>query len=392
MTQLIFSRRVPDQLAPNRVTIARQRCAGNFIDLTVSNPTECGFDYPPDLLLPLAEPAGLSYRPDPLGLASAREAVSSLSGELGAPVDPAHIVLTASTSEAYALLFKLLCDPGDAVLVPTPSYPLFEHLARLEGVRALPYSLREEGGWSLDLDELSTAPLDVRAVVIVHPNNPTGSLVRQEDAAALENLCATRGWALIVDEVFLSFPLEAASLPRSFAGRERALTFTLGGLSKLAALPQLKLAWIITSGPSPAREAALERLEFIADTFLSVATPVQHALPQLLQHGARVQDQILARCRHNLDEVRRHLACLPAATVPRVEGGWSAVVRVPALGSEEDLVLSLLEEFGVAVHPGYFFEFPRDGYLVASLLPAPEEFLLGAQRLAAGLGAWLDGA
>lgn len=392
MTSPTFSRRLPGQLTPNRIAAARRHGAGGYVDLTVSNPTECGFEYPPDLLLSLVEPAGLSYRPDPLGLASAREAVSALSGELGAPVDPAHIVLTASTSEAYTFLFKLLCDPGDAVLVPTPSYPLFEHLARLEGVRALPYPLREEGGWSLDLDELSTAPPDVRAVVIVHPNNPTGSLVRQEDATALEHLCATRGWALIVDEVFLAFPLEPASIPRSFAGRERALTFTLGGLSKLAALPQLKLAWIITSGPSPTREAALERLEFIADTFLSVATPVQHALPQLLWHGAQVRDQILARCRHNLHELRRHLASLPAVTVPRVEGGWSAVVRVPSLGSEEDLVLSLIEQFGVAVQPGYFFEFSGDGYLVASLLPTPDEFLLGAQRLAAGLGGWLDGA
>lgn len=392
MTQLIFSRRVPDQLAPNRITIARQRCARNFIDLTVSNPTECGFDYPPDLLLPLAEPAGLSYRPDPLGLVSAREAVSALSGELGAPVDPAHIVLTASTSEAYTFLFKLLCDPGDAVLVPTPSYPLFEYLARLEGVRAVPYTLREEGGWSLDLNELATTPANVRAVVIVHPNNPTGSLVREEDATALESLCATRGWALIADEVFYSFPLEAASIPRSFAGCERALTFTLGGLSKLAALPQLKLAWIITSGPPPARRAALEKLEFIADTFLSVATPVQHALPSLLQHGARVREKIRHRCRHNLAELRRLLAFLPAVTVPAVEGGWSAVVRVPSLGSEEDLILSLLEQFGVAVQPGYFFEFPREGYLVASLLPTVDEFSLGAQRLAAGLGSFLDAA
>ncbi len=389
MTQLIFSRRVPDQLAPNRITIARQRCAGNFIDLTVSNPTECRFDYPPDLLPPLAEPAGLSYRPDPLGLVWAREAVSALSGELGAPVDPAHIVLTASTSEAYTFLFKLLCDPGDAVLVPTPSYPLFEHLARLEGVRALPYALCEEGGWSLDLDEFSTAPPEVKAVVIVHPNNPTGSLVREEDAAALESLCATRGWALIADEVFYSFPLETASIPRSFARCESTLTFTLGGLSKLAALPQLKLAWIITSGPPPARRAALEKLEFIADTFLSVATPVQHALPSLLQHGARVRDQIRHRCRHNLAELRRLLALLPAVSVPAVEGGWSAVVRVPSLGSEEDLILSLLEQFGVAVQPGYFFEFPRDGYLVVSLLPTIDEFSLGAQRLAAGLGTWL---
>lgn len=392
MARLSFSHRVPEQLRANRISEAKCRHAGEFVDLTVSNPTACGFDYPPDLLAPLADPACLSYHPAPLGLTAARETVSDIAGRFGTPVSPSQIVLTASTSEAYTFLFKLLCDPGEAVLVPTPSYPLFEHLARLEGIRAVPYLLHEEGGWSLDLDHLAAAASSVKAVVIVHPNNPTGSLVQERDAAALEELCAARGWALIADEVFLPFPLEAATLPFSFAGRRTALTFALGGLSKLAALPQLKAAWIIASGPPPACQAALERLEFIADAFLAVATPVQQALPALLRHSAGIRSQALARCRHNLAELRSTLTSLPAVTVPPVEGGWSAVVRVPDVGGEEELVLCLLEHFGVAVHPGYFFDFPRDGYLVVSLLPSPEAFHIGVQRLQTGLAAWLRGA
>lgn len=386
-----FSHRVPEQLRGNRIFEARSRYAGEFVDLTVSNPTACGFVSPPDLLAPLADPAGLSYQPSPLGLTVAREAVSDLASRFGTPVSPSKIVLTASTSEAYTFLFKLLCDPGESVLVPAPSYPLFEHLARLEGVLATPYHLREEGGWSLDIDELAAAPAAVKAVTVVHPNNPTGSLVQDQDAAALERLCAARGWALIADEVFLPFPLEAVRRPFSFTGRRTALTFALGGLSKLAALPQLKAAWILASGPSAACQAALERLEFIADAFLSVATPVQHALPRLLQHAPGVGNDILVRCRRNLAALRAALHTLPAVSVPPVDGGWSAVVRVPDLGSEEELVLHLLEHFGVAVHPGYFFDFPRDGYLVVSLLPQADAFLTGSHRLKEGLAAWLQG-
>ncbi len=389
MGRIPFSTRVPGRLRANRISEARHRLAGEFVDLTVSNPTTCGFTCTPELLAALADPAGASYHPAPRGLPTARMAICNLVGSQGATVDPTQIVLTASTSEAYAFLFKLLCNSGEAVLVPAPSYPLLEHLARLEGVRAVTYHLREEGGWSLDIDELSSAPAAVRAVVVVHPNNPTGSLIGPSDAQALEELCAARGWALIADEVFFPFPLEAEGRPISFSGRTNVLTFTLGGLSKFAALPQLKAAWIVVSGPARVRQAALAKLEFIADAFLSVATPVQQALPQLLRYGCQVSQQICARCRHNLSILRNCLSVLPALSVPPVEGGWSALVRIPNLDSEEERVLNLLEEFGVAVHPGYFFDFPRDGYLVLSLLPPRDTFKAGLARLADGLAAWL---
>jgi hypothetical protein len=389
VSRLSFSRRVPGRLRANRIAEARRRLAGEFVDLTVSNPTACGFACPPEVLVALADPAGASYNPDPRGLPAARAAISAFAGSPDPAVDPSQIVLTASTSEAYAFLFKLLCNPGEAVLVPAPSYPLLEHLARLEGVRAVTYHLREESGWSLDLHELSSAPAAVRAIVVVHPNNPTGSLVCPGDAQALEELCALRGWALIADEVFFPFPLEAQGRPVSFSGRRRVLTFTLGGLSKFAALPQFKAAWILVCGPPRQRHAALARLEFIADAYLSVATPVQHALPQLLRYGRQLSEQIGARCRHHLTVLRAGLSNLPALSVPPVEGGWSALVRIPDLGSEEECVLRLLEDFRVAVHPGYFFDFPRDGYLVVSLLPPPDTFEAGVARLADGLAAWL---
>lgn len=391
MGQVSFSRRVPNQLAANRIAAAKEHLADQLVDLTVSNPTQCSFTYPRELLAPLAEAACLvHYQPDPLGLPAARQAVSELFGRFGAAVEANQVLLTASTSEAYAFLFKLLCDPGEAVLVPTPSYPLFEHLTGLECVRPLPYHLQEEGGWAIDLNELAAAPAETRAVVVVHPNNPTGSLVHEGDAAALVHLCAARGWALIADEVFLPFPLEAPTPPTTFAAASDALTFVLGGLSKLAALPQLKVAWMVAAGPKPKRMAALRRLEFIADAFLSVATPVQRALPHILRHAEQVSHQVRIRCESNLAELRQALAPQAAVSVPRVDGGWSAVIRLPNLGSEEKLVLHLMERAGVAVHPGYFFDFPRDGYLVVSLLPPPELFRIGVARLAAALAHWVQ--
>lgn len=386
---LRLSSRLPGQLAANALAAARERYAGRFVDLTATNPTLCGFTYPADVLQQLSDPRALHYLPAPAGLVSAREAICRLYEQEGVRLAPEQVLLTASTSEAYTFLFKLLCDPGEAVLVPTPSYPLFEHLARLEGVQALPYHLVEEEGWGIDLGEMAAAPASVRAAVVVHPNNPTGSPVSEGDAAALAELCWHRGWALIADEVFLPFPLEVSAPLVSFSRREAPLTFVLNGLSKLAGLPQLKLAWVVTLGPAAEREAALTGLEFIADTFLSVATPVQLALPRLLAAAPWVRRQILSRCYANLHELRRCLAPLPAVTVPPVGGGWSAVVRVPNLGSDEQLVLHLLERFGVAVYPGYFFDFRRDGYLVVSLLPQAELFAAGAARLAAGLAAWL---
>lgn len=375
-----FSRRVPADLRPNRISETLRRLGPPPFDLTVSNPTLVGIAHPADLLAPLADPAGLAYRPDPRGLRSARVAVAAEYRRLGAEVDPDHLVLTASTSEAYAFLFKLLCEPGEAVLAPVPSYPLFEHLAAVEGVGVRPYRLEPEAGWRPDLAELAAAGDDVRAAIVVHPNNPTGSWVDAADARALAELCARRGWALIADEVFLDYPL-GERLAASFAEPSPALTFALGGLSKSVALPQLKLAWIAVGGPAALAAAARERLEFIADTFLSVGTPVQLALPALLAAGAPVRAAIAARCRANLAALRVAAAACPAVSVLPPDGGWSAAVRIPAVVGEEELVLALLERDGVSVQPGYFFDFPRDGYLVVSLLPPPAVFAAGADRL-----------
>ena len=375
--------RTPADLRPNRLSRARAARPPRH-DLTASNPTRCGIPYPADLLAPLSDPRGLVYRPDPRGLESARRAVARELARHRATVDPADIVLTASTSEAYAFLFKLLCAPGDAVLVPTPSYPLFEQLARVEGVTARSYHLDAEAGWRFDLHELGQSPESVRAVVVVHPNNPTGSFVHPDDADALEALCARRGWALIADQVFLDYPLDGGpGAGTTFAARRRALTFTLGGLSKSVGLPQLKLAWIAVSGPRRLLGPALERLDYIADTFLSVATPVQLALAPLLRRGRAMRRTILDRCRANLRTLRALTRRLPAVEVPPVGGGWSAVLRFPAVIGEEELALELLRRDRVAVHPGYFFDFPRDGVLVVSLLPEPASFRAGVARLVA---------
>jgi alanine-synthesizing transaminase len=377
----MFSHRVPEALAPNRIAAARAATPPRF-DLTESNPTACGLPYPSRLLETLADPAGLGYRPHPRGLPEAREAVAREYLRHRVEIDPASIVLTASTSEAYAFLFKLLADPGRTVLVPAPSYPLFEHLAQLEGVRHLPYLLDPEASWRPDLRALAGAPQETSAVVVVNPNNPTGSYVHPDDAAALTELAAARGWAIIADEVFLDYPLDGGpGAGHSLATASDALTFSLGGLSKSVGLPQLKLAWIVTGGPEPAAEAALERLEYIADTFLSASTPVQLALPALLREGRRVREAILKRCRENLALLRKAATELPAVSVPPLGGGWSAMVRVPAVVGEEELVLELLREDRVAVHPGYFFDFQRHVTLVISLLPEPDTFAEGVHRL-----------
>jgi alanine-synthesizing transaminase len=385
----VFSSRVPGELLPNRIATARAASPPRF-DLTVSNPTGCGIAYPPDLLAPLADPAGLAYRPHPRGLGVARTAVAREYRRHGVEVDPERVLLTASTSEAYAFLFKLLAEPGEAVLVPTPSYPLFEHLANVEGVVAVPYRLDPEAGWRLELSALARAPENARAVVVVHPNNPTGSFVHPEDAAAVAALAADRGWAVIADEVFLDYPLSGGGgASMSFAARSDVLTFTLGGLSKSVGLPQLKLAWIVTGGPEPAVTAALDHLEFIADTFLSVATPVQLALPDLLEKGSVVREAVLARCRGNLAALQGALAGLPAVSAAPPEAGWSVVLSFPAVVGEEELALELLGEDGVAVHPGYFFELPGEGTLVLSLLPEPAIFGEGVRRLLRRLAARL---
>jgi len=372
----VFSRRLPEDLRPNAFTLARAARGPVPYDLTASNPTSCGIPYPPDLLEPLARSEALIYRPDPKGLPTARAAVALEYAARGAKVDPERIVLTASSSEAYGFLFKLLCDPGDAVLVPTPSYPLFGHLAALDGVRAVPYALDPTHGWQ------PRPPADadlggVRAAILVHPNNPTGSWVERDAAESLVAGSDGAAIPLIVDEVFLDFALAPHPAAGSFVSRSRGPTFVLGGLSKSRGLPQLKLSWIVVGGPDARVREAVEALEFIADNYLSVATPIQEALPEVLERSRPVRDAILARCSRNLATARTLARRLPAVEVVVPQAGWSVVVRFPRVISEEALALDLLEQRGVAVHPGYFFDFDVEGYLVASLLPEPAIFETG---------------
>lgn len=349
-----------------------------LLDLTGSNPTHAGFRWPEDLLSPLADARGLSYDPDPRGLLSAREAVAEYQR-----CRADQVLLTASTSEAYSYLFKLLADAGDEVLAPRPSYPLFDFLAGLEMVRIVPYPLFYDHGWSIDMAALEEAITErTRAIVVVNPNNPTGSYLRASELAALERLCAKHDLALISDEVFADFaitdgdPERVLSVARSVGTETTA--FSLGGLSKACALPQLKLGWIVSNS-----RPALERLELIADTYLSVSTPVQIALPKLLAGRGEIQRQIVARLRANRREV-------PGALV--VEGGWTAVIRVPRLGSDEEFVLGLLDEEGVLVQPGFFYDFPASMQaVVVSLLTPEEEFVEGSQRIAAEVNRLLQG-
>lgn len=377
-----FSRRVPNDQCPNRLSAVRARLGDPPFDLTESNPTRCGIPYPVDLLRDLADESGLEYRPDPRGPQATRVAIAEYYRSGGSDVTVDRVFLTASTSEAYGFLFKLMADPNDGVLVPVPSYPLFDHLAHLDGVDPVPYELRSDDGWRPDVAAIEGAPDRCRALVVVHPNNPTGTLIRSDDRARLARICRDRGWALIADEVFLPFPLAGSAAPSaSFVANQSCLGFTLGGLSKSIGLPQVKLAWIVVSGPKRDAEAAAERLEFVADTYLSVSGPVAGAAAGLLERGAAVRDAILGRCRHNLGELLELATGCPSVDVLRPEGGWSAVVRVPAILGDEDLAVGLLEEHGVAVHPGYLFDFTGDGYLVLSLLPRPRVFTEGVRRL-----------
>ena len=380
----MLSRRLPPYAEPNALSRAVEalRVEGvPFADLTESNPTRAEIPYPDDLLTSLADPAALRYEPCPFGLASARHAVAEDQRRRDVTVDPAHVVLTASTSEAYSWLFKLLCNPGDGVLVPRPSYPLFDHLTALEGVRAHPYAIEYHGQWEIDVESLAAAPLDIRALLVVSPNNPTGSFMSAEEFQRVATLCRQRKWALIVDEVFADYPLDASTPLTDVAVRSEVLCFTLAGLSKTIGLPQLKLGWCIAGGPAAERDAALAALEVIADSYLSVGTPVQVATPTLLSSGASIRASIQGRVRRNLSTLRGIAAGFPASEVLRADGGWSAVLRIPSTRGEESVVLDLLRAERVLVHPGYFFDFPREAYLVVSLLPPEESFADAIARL-----------
>ena len=388
----MFSRRTNWSLASNAFTRALNevRSSGQpLFDLTVSNPTEAGVQLDPDIVLgALANPDAMRYEPQPLGLLEARKAVCQYYRESHdiSDLDPQRLVLTTSTSEAYSYLFSLLCNPGDEILVPKPSYPLFEFLADLSDVRLVPYPLIYDHGWQIDLDSLYEAATSLsRAVILVHPNNPTGSYVSMEERSALNTFCSSHDLALIADEVFLDYAHDGTPRP-SFVSNRDVLTFTLSGLSKVSALPQMKLAWVVTSGPSPLVAQAEARLEIIADTFLSMNAPVQLAAAVLLDQRKQVQPVLLDRVRLNLRELDRQLAATPSCTRLDVEGGWYAVVRVPAVQSDENLAIDLLRSEAVVAHPGHFYDFPNDGYLVLSLITEPGVFREGINRMLRMIG------
>jgi hypothetical protein len=386
----MFSTRTRWDLRPNRLSRLREekrRGGARVLDLTESNPTRVGLPVPRDLLAPLAAPEGQPYEPSPFGLQSARAAVSADFDRRGVAVGPDRLVLTASTSEAYAFLLKLLCDPGDEILVPRPGYPLFEYLAALESVRVRNYLLEYDGRWHLDFESLRTAVSPrTRAVVAVSPGNPTGAYLKRDEWEALERLATEHDLALVSDEVFADFALSDDEDRVPSVARDRpALAFTLGGLSKSCGLPQVKLAWIAVTGPADRRGEALERLEVVADTYLSVSTPVQVAAPAFLDRREDLQAPLRQRTRHNLDTLRTIVGPGSPASLLEPEGGWSAVLRVPATLPEEERVARLLREADVWVHPGYFFDFPTEAHLVLSLLPEPSTFAEAVRRLNADL-------
>jgi alanine-synthesizing transaminase len=361
--------------------LARLRAAGTQLwDLTASNPTACGFAYDAASILgPLNDPQALHYEPNPLGLRSAREAVSRYYRDHGAGVDAEQIFLTTSTSEAYSFLFRLLCDPGDEVLIGQPGYPLFDFLAQLDDVRLVPYELFYDHGWHLDLEALrSRVTPHTRAIAVVHPNNPTGHFTRDRERAAIEGLCLEHGLALIVDEVFLDYGMAGREAGHSFVtGSHPVPTFVLSGLSKVAALPQMKAAWIACF----AEREALQRLEVICDTFLSMSAPIQHALPAWLSQRPVLQGQIRGRVERNLATLDAILLRQNLLTRLEVEAGWYAVLRVPGVQAEEETAFELLLERGVVVHPGGFFGFSGQGWLVVSLLASEAEFTVGVKQV-----------
>ncbi len=382
----MFSRRTGWKLTPNRFTEAQRelRAAGReVIDLTVSNPTQAGLTYDAESILKsLSRPEAMEYDPQPKGLASAREAVADYYREqsAGFEINPESVVLTTSTSEGYSYVFRLLCNPGDEVLVPKPSYPLFEFLADLEDVTLAPYPLLYDHGWQIDFHSLHKAvSARTRAVVVVHPNNPTGSYVNARERGLLNAFCRERGLALIVDEVFLDYPHNGARRT-SFVSNEEALTFTLSGLSKISGLPQMKLAWVVTTGLENMVAEAMGRLEVIADTYLSMNAPIQLAAAVLLEQRKKTQPLLLDRVRTNLAELDHQLAKQKACQRLEVEGGWYALLRVPVTRSDEDLAIEVLHEASVLVHPGHFYDFPSDGYLIVSLLTPPAGFRDGIER------------
>ena len=368
-------------------TLERRRKSGErILDLTASNPTTVGLKYDESAILTgLSRPESLIYEPDPRGLRTAREAVVRYYAESAGEteLDSESVILTASTSEAYSYLFRLLCNPGDEVLVGTPSYPLFEYLAEIQDVRLVSYELVYDHGWQIDFHSLRQKLTSrTRAIMLVHPNNPTGSYVSDNERTELNAIAREHELALVVDEVFLDFPLDRAR-HTSFATNADALTFTLSGLSKICALPQMKLAWLIASGPKELKKEALARLELIADTYLSPSAPIQHAAADFLEMRNAVQDQLMTRVRANLAELDLRLTGQQLCQRLEVEGGWYAVLRMPVTRTDEQLAVDILEQQSVVVHPGLFFDFHSDGYLVLSLITPEAIFAEGVRRVLA---------
>lgn len=383
----MFSNRTAWKLTPNRFAQAQadlRDTGADILDLSVSNPTRAELHYDAEVILgSLARPEALDYDPQPRGLLSARQAVTGYYRVDHEAYDlaPESIILTTSTSEGYSFVFRLLCNPGDEILVPKPSYPLFEFLADLQDVHLIPYPLLYDHGWQIDLPSLYQAVTSrTRAVVLVHPNNPTGSYTKADEINDLNHFCEANALALIVDEVFLDYAYDGVARP-SFAQNNGALTFTLSGLSKISGLPQMKVAWVVTSGPEERKNAALARLEVIADTYLSMNAPLQLATPALLDQRKSLQPLLLDRVRANLGELDRQLTHQKTCTRLHVEGGWYAILRVPATQSDEDFAIDLLRKVGVLVHPGHFYDFPSDGYLVLSLITPIASFREGIHRV-----------
>jgi len=377
----VFSNRTAWKLTPNRFTLAHEelvRQGRKILDLTVSNPTRAGLSYDETAILDaLRNPTSLDYDPQPKGLRSAREAVANY----GAGLDSGSLVLTTSTSEGYSYVFRLLCNSEDEVMVPKPSYPLFDFLADLQDVKLVPYPLIYDHGWQIDFPTLEQALTPKsRAIVLVHPNNPTGSFISPEERARLNQLCRERNLSLIVDEVFLDYAYDG-SQHETFAANDQVLTFTLSGLSKISGLPQMKLAWIAVSGPQKEATEAMQRLEIIADTYLSVSAPVQLAAKTMLDQRLKLQPQLMHRMQTNLSELDLQLAKQKSCTRLALQGGWYAVLRVPVTRSDEDLAIELLTQKSVLVHPGHFYDFPTDGFLVLSLITPEPTFHEGISQL-----------
>lgn len=380
-----YSQRLSWSFSSNSLTqlLIQKKAAGTpFLDLTVSNPTQCLSEYPhQEIRNAFGQIRDFTYCPDPLGSHTARSAVAGYYRNRGVFISPDQLALTASTSEAYSYLFKILCDGGDEILAPLPSYPLFEYLAAFESVRTVPYRLRYDGTWYLDFTSLRAGiNRRTKAIIIVNPNNPTGTFLSKEERSELLNLASQFNLPIISDEVFGDYTITpGAPTGATLAEDDSTLSFSLNGLSKAAGMPQMKLGWLAIGGPAQARQEARERLEITADTYLSVGTPVQHALPDLLQIGAVLQQQLLQRIKQNI-VVMDSLTKGTAIQRLYLHGGWSSILQLPRTLTEEDWVRGLLQEENVFVQPGYFFDMESEAYIVLSLITPPDEFREGVRR------------